>query len=942
MRISSLFIAALLLASCSRGKPADVSPEELATFLSDPVTGTVDETPSTNAFANIPKDRQVQFRACLKDVAVQERIIGAKFRVKDGSREVPLRRAATDQSGCIYWSETFPFDATQRETFYEIERKIEATTVHQGEITVRVGVNPWKKGADSVRDLSVNSSLPTQKFGSTANSSTGEKNSLVVESVATNLDIESSSNDGASAHLQLTFEPKLRRIGLDGSTVLDSLTTGKFKVTARIVAVTVGESKHFTDTLVVNEASFVQGKVRAEGNVKLLQKIRRESSLELEFTAEPLDDSVRKFGVVNGRSVLGRLTGLSFSANRELKTEALKLEQWSASPEKAEKVVLGFELGRVSVKEVVVPELDSSGRPASLELEFRTLVKNGVTQEIVLGQDFEVNGQTITTDPEEGYLRWKEVVPFDFFAKQDPILKTIKVKAKNKFYAGTSVSRNVYLNLWEYESPANVAIDEEKDGKPSPSLLAGQGGNAELTLSTVMFNFLERSFDVDAQLNLSTSRKYRLEIAPEIRRMSRNKGWLNPIGLGNGRFMVHFLIETTDQDNPEVIDAQSIEMEARNGKIAATVSFKLPDIRYAAVRTNLTVQVVPLDRSTSLISKPHMGTFDMLGGFAVRFEPRSSGIEDRMKLAPSRNGLLKFSGAELYAKAKNIEVVPTEKLTSLGITNQELEAYQAGKSDAILWKLCGFFFEAGGINPWSEYKRCSRDPKAWIGFARTEHMNKLYAVKQVGPPEASQLGISAGMNYSMGESHGTSKGLSHSVSTDVGAKIKIPFLSILGLDVGWGFGYGASASQSTSWSKDKGHGQSRGYDEGKSINVDEIQFAVDADVDQCTAFTTVEGAEKRHGFMFCGAKPLRKKWTEHYYHIFQSARPGPVQDDGAPLNDRPLIALVRGTKRYNELKKILQDPEITLNLEKSLPVPYKLWKESEQRYDGFFPGLLTP
>jgi hypothetical protein len=39
--------------------------------------------------------------------------------------------------------------------------------------------------------------------------------------------------------------------------------------------------------------------------------------------------------------------------------------------------------------------------------------------------------------------------------------------------------------------------------------------------------------------------------------------------------------------------------------------------------------------------------------------------------------------------------------------------------------------------------------------------------------------------------------------------------------------------------------------------------------------------------------------------------------------------------------KLLQDPEVTLNLSHSLPAPADVMHEAEGRYDGFFPGLLT-
>jgi hypothetical protein len=168
----------------------------------------------------------------------------------------------------------------------------------------------------------------------------------------------------------------------------------------------------------------------------------------------------------------------------------------------------------------------------------------------VLDQSFQVREgefkQVVESSDEDGAIRWKVTYDFDFYKKQEPEKHEFSVQG-SKYFGSAVVKRNVYLNLWEYEAQGSVAIDEEKDGAPSPSVVSTQPGGAELTLSSVMASYLERTFEVDGFLNLSTTRTYRFEIAPEIRRLSR-KGWLPPTGLGNGRFRARFLLETPDKE----------------------------------------------------------------------------------------------------------------------------------------------------------------------------------------------------------------------------------------------------------------------------------------------------------------------------------------------------------------------------------------------------------
>jgi hypothetical protein len=383
-------------------------------------------------------------------------------------------------------------------------------------------------------------------------------------------------------------------------------------------------------------------------------------------------------------------------------------------------------------------------------------------------------------------------------------------------------------------------------------------------------------------------------------------------------------------------------VEARNGKIVVNVPFRVNDLRLVAVRSALTIQILPLDERSSLVSPAYTGAFEMVGGFSMRMEPRKGDIAGRLALAPRGPSAPRETGAALFARAKNLEVLDSARLNALGISNDELLRYAATGFQSSLGKLCGLFYPESAYNPFSQYKRCVRDPSGWLVMAGTQHVRKVLGAKQQGAPETTSVGISAGVNFSEGES--TSEGTSKSTSAgwDVGAKGAVPGLSLVGIDIGIGVSVGQNWSTSTSWSRSKGKGSSRGFDEGKSLSADEIRFLIDAEVDRCTIVSQTGAAANAKRYFFCAGAPERKKFSESYYFLAQGIRTGVVQDEGAPLPERPLLVLIRGTARYNQFKKVLQDPDLSLNLTKSLPVPADIWQQSEQRFDGFFPGLLTP
>ena len=947
MRISSLLALILVLSACSRGKPDEPSAADLATFIADPVSGEADETASNSTFAALSAERLVHFSVCLKDAAAQAPVVGFPFRIRKGPEELKLRQPNTDQIGCLYWSEKYQFSPTQQEAFLEEERTIEAVAQHQGQLKLRIGVNPWRKGSAAVRDLSIKDAPLTRKSGENVAASA----SLAVDGVETLLTIVQSSGVSPEALLRVSFEPRLKRLGLNGAPVFEPLTSGKFDLSAQVIAVGAGGEFPFTGVLNAKGAGFTQGNVRTEGKVSILRKLnRREMSLELEFTATPVDAAGLK--PVHGRVPLGRMTGLSLSGSGPLKERPLNLAGLGIDSESDRGAdaspatpPASVELGRVTAKEVVVKQLDSSGRPRVIEVEFRAGLRNGISQEPVLGQKFRISDgqgeQEVLSDDEDGSLKWKQSYEFDFFAKPDPVRKEFQISPVDGYYGSRPVKRAVWLNFWEFETPGQVAVDEEKDGAPSPSV-ASQGGAAELTISAIFFGYVNRGFQVDEHLNLTTTRRYRVEIAPEIRRLSRTKGWLNPQGLGNGRFQVRLLLETNDRDNPEVIDAQVLEAESRNGKISTSVEFRFPDVRYVASRATVSVQVLPLDRSTSLVSNPYEGSFEM-GGSRALLEPRNSEITARMALAPKSNGLLRVPAVDLFARAAKHEKLDAARLSSLGVKEADLARYASSGIKSGLAGLCSLFFEESSFNPFSQSKRCQRDPSSWLSFVNTQHVRKVHSAQQSGATEPSSISLSAGVSQSASESRGESRSTSDTISASADAKASVPLLNLVGLNIGVGFGYGHSVSFSKSYSRDRSRGQNRGYGESKSLSVDEVKMAVDAEVDQCTVVTALDApTEKRRAYLFCAGQPARKKFTEHYYYVEQGGSSGPVHDEGVALKERPLTALVRGKARFEQLKKLLQDPQVTLNLENTLPLPRDLWKEAERRYDGYFPGLLTP
>lgn len=927
----------VLLSSCSRSSEIEPPSEaELATFVLDPLSATSDVGAANETFANIPTSRLLNFTACLKDVAVLEPVTGASFRVSEGGREIKI--SPTDAKGCLYWSETFSFEATRQETFFEVERTIEAVSIHKGRVSLRLAVNPWKKGAGAVVDLRFQQA-PIGLDRSRVQENPSENTGLVIETVNADLEIVRSSDAVAEADLQLSFEPKLSRIGLDGARVLESLTSGKFLVRVQIMAISSGALTPLTKVEEIQNQNFALGSVQSRSRVKILRKIPRESTLELSFEAIPVNAPLG-LKPIKGRVSLGRLTSLNISKSSPLRLEP-QLNFLEPLPSATKGRLFGFEMGRVRATDVVVKELDNTGNPKSIELELISCLRNTISQEKILSQGFSIffleKTLDILTDAEDGCLKWRHTFPFDYHAKESFVRTEVEIQSTNEFYGREKVKRFAHLNLWNYENPEKIVVDEEYDGEPATSVTEG-GSGSELLLSNAMFTFAGRTFEIDSHLNLSTKRKYRFELQPKIRRLSRSKGWLPPQGTGNGRYRIRFLLETNDTDNPTVVDAQTIEAESRADTITATVNFQIEDLRLMATRLVLSMEVMPLDQSSSLETRPYSGTFD-LSGFSIRLEPRQSRISERMK-PRAKNPTLAQNAKDIFLKAKGHKILDEARMQSLKMSDADLEKYFSGGDKKALGKLCSLYFDPNGW--FSSYRNCAADPEAYLVLATTEHVRQISDSRLSGSAQTSALSVSAGLNFGEFESNDESSSKSRSHSVDSGAKMSVPLLSLIGLDLGFGVGVSDSWNSSKSFVRGKGRSTSIGSNHSKQILIDEADFEINAEVDRCLIIGHRTDLKKKDVFMACGPKPIKKKFKETYYLLYQPVSASGLVDSGAPIDERPFISLIRGKARFRHFSKLLQDPEVTLNFSRDLPAPADLMREAENRYDGFFPGLLTP
>lgn len=938
MRVSSLFLI-LFLISCSRpNNELQTDAATSATFTVDLVEGSGEDAKTDATFSNKLTARLVNFTACFKDVAVQEAIVGANFEIHSTAGTITPNSPATDSKGCIYWSETLSTEGTSFSRYQKVERRFVATSGHKGSVTISLAVNPWKKGGEAVRDLRFQSA-PIQSSGQ-ASTVEEKEGVLLVEKLNVEMEILRASKKGADASVRIIFEPKARRTDADGSTIILPITAGKFRVKWQFFAShPSGKEVAVSEPQLDDSVGAQAGVFMAKGLQKLLRKIPREANLEVLVKIEPLHAPAEMKPVV-GKVSLGKLTSLNINRSGPLLLGKAQEIESSVEPTEEDQNY-GFDLGKVKIAEVVVKDLDSTGRPKLLEFQYQACLRNSVTWEKIVQMPFVIKQQNkefrVITDNEEGCLRWKSDWEFDYHSPEKLTTVKIEISSANEFYGEQSAIREISLNPWKYEETSRLVIDHKIDGEPSPDDLVNSK-RSEILTPSVFFNFMGRSFSIDDQLNLSTIRKYRFETQPRIRRWSRNQGWLAPIGTGNGRYKMHLVLETIDDFNPTLIDTKTMEVESKGDIITTTVDFKIDDIRLVNARTNLYIKIEPIDKKSQLYGVTNLGTFDMAGGFAVRMEPFTGSVDDKIRFNQMRTTFPK-SSIDLFTQGKGYLKITEEQSKKLGISDSELSKLFV-KDTQSLKKLCALFFDPKGWY-FSSFRYCESKPEDYIAVAKTKHSRKVVNSKLARLPETSTLSISHSLSLARYESEDESKTRNQTYSIDSGVKISAPIVKALGLEVGVGFGVSDSWGTSLSYNKGKSKGNSRSFDLGKQIIVDEAEFQISAQVDECLLVANLYDAKDTKKYYLCSTHPKPHVFKETYFLLYQPTFAGPIIDSGANVNDRPFLSLVRGEERYQSFVKVLQDPEVTLNFERKPPVIEGAMRESERRFDGYFPGLLT-
>ncbi len=582
-----------------------------------------------------------------------------------------------------------------------------------------------------------------------------------------------------------------------------------------------------------------------------------------------------------------------------------------------------FSMSEIHGKRIAVDEVSTAGRPQKVKVRLEACLESAsAVPSFPQNVTIETESETLQkpVDSRTGCFTWDESVAFDYFTKERFISRIVKLSSGT--YSGEFT---LMLDPWQYMNASAAVLDPRfEDPMNGPSSTV----SSELVMTGAVANFAGRSFQLDSLLNLTIIRKFRFEMRPMIKRMTQH-GWQDE-SLGNGKYRLFILIESP---SGKVLTAFEKPVESEAGSINTEIELEFDDIRNTFQRNHIFMELQPVRPVPGLARYAYEGMFEALsdGGWIRTLNAKRSIIQDvrRFKRSPR---ILAEDTAAMFAKAYNLYTPSTEEARHYDLGSSQFGALvHDPRNPFLLRKFCAWFFANR-----ADVNRCIAAPETYIGYQRSEHMEKLLSEPVHTISDPMTFGVSSGFSVSKGQSQDETEGQNYK-KAELSIAAKGKFFDVI--DIGLATGY----TWYKTWSKTKRNAQDQKVDGSldKRLEVEEIHFDLNAEVKQCITLFPIQGGGRLKDMFVCDEKPLRRAFTEKYYYMYQYVQPGLVLDRAGPISERRWLVLIRGEQRFKNFVQMMTDRIHVVNLTQGSPIPANILNGSLERYDGYFPGLLT-
>ncbi|MCM2322680.1 MAG: hypothetical protein NDJ90_05420 [Oligoflexia bacterium] len=961
--IRYLSLALLILSACA---PAPEGALDASTFSVSAVGPSEIEQRLVNPSDDYARETTIWLEACVRDVGYLKPVPFQSFRISGA--EVS---ATTDDNGCLRWKETVPYNHLAPESFITLERGLEASSPHRGTEKLRIAVNPWRRDRSSVIDLRYGAS--PARVSSSALSLVGpDAAKLTLTGLRVQLLSDRATDEGSELDLLLRLSPEYLRQSLDGSPIREAVRLGRFKVSFAIIEKTASGSL-LPLSSIENEVAMSDGELTLRGTLSFSRAPAKTSTLEAVLRLEPVDAAG-----LSSFEGSGKLASLHFNGSVELTpletpfAELLGVTNAVPPSEASDRAPVcgaisdrfGFYFADWAVEHGgVLSVTRNEGIPNQVAAALRVCLRNRLDDRPVAGHPFDVRlgqsrGSSLVSD-QDGCLSWQEGVKFDPFAAEQWLERTIEVRSAQAPFEGIARTLTVQINPWQQ---GNLFSWDCRKG-PTPKVTQAQ--RARLELQDFSYAFLGQSFEVNRDLNLTVKRTYQLRLDPMIRRQGAGQSGPAYESVGEGRYRLKFLLLASSGENSaetvsstksilaryKYLASHETEVQAKRGTIVQEIMLPVDfaELPMLIGRNQVFIELSPIDGRNGLRPVTVTGAFMAMsnsGNATVTSSPQSlaeltgkfastqaqvSELVTLGKAAKLRARAPKGSVIERFRATTGARAPSPEELKKAGILAADIDALVASATPS---KLCKLLPKGARCEP----------------ILQLRHVESVAKRPELLAVRVNSVSVNVSMNRNTSESSSFSHGSGESDNVNFGVNAKVGGnLGIfdVGMSANYTHGYNRFTSKSVAVSS--GHSTSLSTAVGKTLSAEELQFSLETEIRTCALIQSRKaGVAPLH---LCSTKTRAERSTESWYYISQS-----FVHDSTPLRDamnsemRPWITVIRGEKRFENFRSLLEDRTKAVSLEpdqqferqsRGIKDDYDRFVSTTPRFaDAAMPGLL--
>lgn len=625
------------------------------------ISGT-SKTISQSSLWSFPTDKVYNFRACLLTKVTNTPIMAKNsFTIHKDNKT--LSHVETDKNGCINWEEKINFNITSDSKYVELERKIKGNKLYDGNVTIKIGVNPWTEFREESADEVVNleeSTLPTSHIITGSNSklafsglyeNSPGQDLLIDDGPETNIDFIR----GNLVRVTIKIKPYIAPMNMSGRPSNYYINKGKFLVYPSLIANELGPdgSKKLLLTNLLPEEIEVSrnGYITYQKKIELNKEVTS-GEVQLALKIDPINSPVymnsyeglhtmgafdELIGSHSPTQIAGTFVGKPFNYGNFVESTNNFNELITAG--------LAFKLNPIRFRELdirfvrIAPGETATKR--TVVYRTQTQVINSITGKPIKKQAFKVKKnttgkfqlrrseysgeleETVYTN-DDGLLRWTDEITHKYYISEQFYYPSVSITHLDSNYNETlTMAINPWNSGWTFGSDIRGKEAEyEKMNKQEKRA-------SVFMIDAFRYQTIRFRYEIDQFMTLNVKKAVVMALDPITQRYTIEEGrkaeeplrdgiylvkvalvkyFIDPFGNGSKLFKdeetgEHTVLQTSTSEETkkgEYLTVIKKLVRVQGGRITTPLEFSMRDLRMMSIRSNIMVQLETVDEQRLL------------------------------------------------------------------------------------------------------------------------------------------------------------------------------------------------------------------------------------------------------------------------------------------------------------------------------------------------------